>query len=149
MKISQVMTRDVRVIRPDRSARDAAKLMDDLNVGVLPVCDGERLVGIVTDRDITVRATAFNKPAADTPVSEVMTVQTLSCSEGDDLEDVLKLMGDAQVRRLPVLNREREIVGIVSLGDLATRSSKHTDEVLRDVSWPSEPDRPQGGQATH
>ena len=140
--ISDVITRNVIVVRPDESLQRAAELMCKLDVGSLPVYDGESLRGIITDRDITVRATAFNKSPADTPVSEVMTVQTLSCVEDDEVEDVLRVMGDAQVRRLPVLNRAKEIVGIVSLGDLATRQSGHTDEALRDISQPNEASTP-------
>jgi CBS domain-containing protein len=137
-KISDVITRHVIVVRPDESLQRAAELMAQLDVGSLPVYDGQALVGILTDRDITVRATAFNKSAADTLVSEIMTAQTLSCTEDDSVEDVLKLMGDAQVRRLPVLSRTKEIIGIVSLGDLATRQAAHTDKALRDISQPSE-----------
>jgi CBS domain-containing protein len=137
-KISEVITRHVIVVRPDESVQRAAELMAQLNVGSLPVYDGHALVGIVTDRDITVRATAFNKNAADTLVHEIMTAQTESCAEDDSIEDVLRQMGDAQVRRLPVLNRAKEIVGIVSLGDLATRQTVQTDTALREISQPSD-----------
>jgi CBS domain-containing protein len=133
-KISEVITRHVIVVRPDESVQRAAELMAQLDVGSLPVYDGSALVGIITDRDITVRATAFNKSAADTSVSEIMSAQTLSCTEDDSVEDVLKKMGDAQVRRLPVLNRAKEIVGIVSLGDLATRQPVQTGPALREIS---------------
>jgi CBS domain-containing protein len=137
-KVSDVITRHVIVVRPDETVQRAAELMGQLDVGALPVYNGSSLVGIVTDRDITVRATAFNKSASDTLVSEVMSTQTLSCAEDDGIDDVLKQMGDAQVRRLPVLNRAKEIIGIVSLGDLATRQSAHTDTALREISQPSE-----------
>jgi CBS domain-containing protein len=139
-KISEVITRNVVVVRPDENLQRAAQLMSQLNVGSLPVYDGKSLVGIITDRDITVRATAFNRSADATAVADVMTAQTVSCQEDDRIDDVMKIMGDAQVRRLPVLSREQEIVGIVSLGDLATRQSAHTDETLRDISQPSEAD---------
>lgn len=148
-RISEVMTRGVEVIRPDESLQRAAQLMDELNVGALPVCDGEELVGIVTDRDITVRATAAGLEPTQHRVSEVMTQQTRWCTEDQTTEDVMKQMGDVQIRRLPVLDEQRKVVGIVSLGDLATRQSQHTDEVLRDVSWPSEPDRPEPGARSH
>ena len=137
-KISEVITRHVIVVRPDETLQRAAELMYKLNVGSLPVYDGKSLVGIITDRDITVRATAFNKSADQTLVSDIMTANTLSCAEDDPIEDVLRQMGEAQVRRLPVLNRAKEIVGIVSLGDLATRQSSHTDAALREISQPSE-----------
>jgi len=148
-RISEVMTRGVQVIRPDESLQRAAQVMDELNVGALPECDGEELVGMITDRDITVRATAAGMEPATHRVSEVMTAQTRWCTEDQTTEDVMKQMGDVQIRRLPVLDAQHHVVGIVSLGDLATRQGAHTDEVLRDVSWPSEPDRGQPGQPTH
>jgi CBS domain-containing protein len=147
-RISEVMTRGVQVIRPGESLQRAAQVMDELNVGALPVCDGDELVGMITDRDITVRATAAGMEPTQHCVSEIMTEQTRWCTEDQTTEDVMKQMGDVQIRRLPVLDEQRHVVGIVSLGDLATRQSQHTDEVLRDVSWPSEPDRPEGS-ATH
>lgn len=137
-KISEVLTSNVVVVRPDETLQRAAELMCKLDVGALPVYDGQTLAGIVTDRDITVRATAYNRRPDETRVAEVMTAQTLSCRDDEDIDDVMKRMGDAQVRRLPVLNRSGDIVGIVSLGDLATRQSMHTDEVLRDISQPGE-----------
>jgi CBS domain-containing protein len=143
------MTRGVEVVPPDASLQRAAQLMDELNVGALPVCEGSELVGMITDRDITVRATAAGLEPTQHCVSEVMTQQTRWCTEEQSTEEVMKQMGDVQIRRLPVLNEKREIVGIVSLGDLATRQSQHTDEVLREVSWPSEPDRPQSNATAH
>lgn len=137
-QIASVITRNVVVVRPDETLLRAAELMAQLDVGALPVYDGRALVGMVTDRDITVRATACNKRPDETPVSEVMTAQTQSCHETDSVDDVMKQMGDAQVRRLPVLDRAGEIVGIVSLGDLATRQPAHTDEALRDISQPGD-----------
>ena len=140
-RISEVMTRGVEVVRPEDSLQSAAQMMDELNIGSLPVCDGKRLVGMITDRDITVRATAVGLSPGETCVSEVMTAQTRWCTEDESTDEVMKQMGDVQIRRLPVLNQDRELVGIVSLGDLATRQSGHVDEALRDISWPSEPDR--------
>jgi CBS domain-containing protein len=136
--IASVITRNVVVVKPDETLQRAAELMGKLDVGALPVHDGQGLVGIVTDRDITVRATAFNRSPADTRVAEVMTAQTLSCAENEEVDAVMKRMGDGQVRRLPVLDRRGDVVGIVSLGDLATRQPMHTDEVLRDISQPGE-----------
>ncbi|MEY4562069.1 MAG: hypothetical protein RLZZ618_1346 [Pseudomonadota bacterium] len=132
--ISKVITRNVVVIRPDETVQRAAQLMSQLNVGALPVYDGVALRGIVTDRDITVRAIALGRDASTTPVAEIMSAQTLSCAEDDQIDDVLKLMGDAQVRRLPVLSRDKEIIGIVSLGDLATRQRGDVDTALREIS---------------
>jgi len=140
-KISEVMTRGVEVIRPAETLQRAAQRMDELNVGALPVCDGETLVGMITDRDITVRATAAGLDPNETPVSDVMTEQTRWCTEEQSVDDVMRQMSDVQIRRLPVLNGARELVGIVSLGDLAVRQSGHIDNALRDISSPSEPDR--------
>jgi len=122
--ISEVMTKGVQVIPPDASLQRAAQLMDELNVGALPVCDGKSLVGMITEA-------------------------TRWCTEDQTTDDVMKQMGDVQIRRLPVLNDRQEVVGIVSLGDLALRQSGHTDELLRDVSWPSEPERPDANAAAH
>ncbi len=148
-KISEVMTRGVQVIPPDASLQRAAQLMDELNVGALPVCRGQELVGMITDRDITVRATAAGLGPDDHCVSEVMTAQTRWCTEDQSTDDVMRQMSDVQIRRLPVLDAKGGIVGIVSLGDLATRQFEHLDEVLRDVSWPSEPDRPEPNATSH
>ncbi len=142
-RISEVMTRGVQVVRPDETLQRAAQLMDELNVGALPVCDGDALVGMITDRDITVRATAVGMQPSEHRVHEVMTEQTRWCTEDQSTEEVMKQMGDVQIRRLPVLDESKRIIGIVSLGDLAIRQGEHTDELLREVSWPSEPDRPQ------
>jgi CBS domain-containing protein len=140
-KISEVMTRGVEVIRPAETLQRAAQRMDELNVGALPVCEGESLVGMITDRDITVRATAAGLDPNETPVSDVMTEQTRWCTEEQSVDEVMRQMSDVQIRRLPVLNGAHELVGIVSLGDLAVRQSGHTDDALREISSPSEPDR--------
>jgi CBS domain-containing protein len=119
MKIADVMTRDVRVIQPDRTVRDAARLMDEMNVGVLPVCDGRRLVGMITDRDIAIRGVAGGGNAAGMKIREAMTNEVRYCFDDEDTATVAEKMAGWQVRRLPVLNRDKRLVGIVSLGDLA------------------------------
>jgi CBS domain-containing protein len=141
-RISEVMTRGVEVIRPAETLQRAAQRMDELNVGALPVCDGTSLVGMITDRDITVRATAAGMDPNRTRVDEVMTEQTRWCTEEQSVDEVMKQMADVQIRRLPVLDRQHQLVGIVSLGDLAVRQSVHTENALRGISSPSEPDRP-------
>jgi CBS domain-containing protein len=141
MRIAEVMTREVKVIGPERSVRDAARLMDDLNVGALPVCDGQRLVGMITDRDITVRATAAGEDPDRTQVKKIMSEDVRWCFEDDDVSEVVRTMGDVQIRRLPVVDREKRVVGIVALGDLATDRAEGTEEALRNISEPSEPDR--------
>ena len=141
-QVADVMTRDVRVLSPKDSIQRAAQCMDELNVGVVPVCDGSKLLGMVTDRDITVRGVAAGK-MADTPVTEVMSEHVRWCYEDQDIDEVMDEMRDAQIRRLPVINHEKQLVGIVSLGDLADRGSddKRVGETLKDISTPSEPDR--------
>jgi len=141
-QVADVMTRDVRVVSPKDSIQRAAQCMDELNVGVVPVCDGSKLLGMVTDRDITVRGVAAGK-MADTPVTEVMSEHVRWCYEDQDIDEVMDEMRDAQIRRLPVINHEKQLVGIVSLGDLADRGfdDKRVGETLKDISTPSEPDR--------
>jgi CBS-domain-containing membrane protein len=142
-QIRDVMTRDVRTVHPDTTLRVAAQCMDELNVGVLPVCDGERLVGMVTDRDITVRGVAQGKTADQCPVSEVMSASVRSCREDQEVDDVLDEMSDVQIRRLPVVDHHKRLVGIVSLGDLSERGGeqRRVAEALRGISSPSQPDR--------
>jgi len=140
-RVSEVMTHGVEVITPQASLQEAAQLMDALNVGALPVCEGRRLVGMITDRDITVRAIATGLIPTETAVSEVMTEHMRWCYDDQNTEDVLQQMSDVQIRRMPVLNSREELVGIVSLGDLATREPEGIGQLLRDISSPSEPDR--------
>ena len=134
--IEEVMTTDVTVVAPDDTLQEAAQLMADLDVGALPVCDGERLLGMVTDRDITIRAVAEGR-SADTAVSEVMTEDVLYATEDQSVAEVMQKMSEAQVRRIPVINEDRKLVGIVSLGDLALEEEDNVDETLRDVSMPA------------
>ncbi len=112
------MSREVQMTAPDQTIREAARAMADLGVGALPVTDGDRLVGMVTDRDIAVRGVAEGR-GPDTPVREVMTPDVKYCFDYEDLELVARNMGDQQVRRLPVLNQDKRLVGILSLGDVA------------------------------
>lgn len=135
-KISEVMTTDVQVVRPDETVQDAARIMADLDVGAIPVCDGTRLQGMITDRDITIRATAEGR-GGDTPVRDVMTTDVVWCTEDDNTQDVLERMSDAQVRRIPVVDQDRNLVGIVALGDLAIEDEDNVDEALRDISMPA------------
>ncbi len=132
--INDIMTRDVSVIQLTDDLQTAAKRMRDLDVGVLPVCDGETLVGMVTDRDIAVRGVASGLLPEEALVSDVMTDEVHSCSATDTVDKAMKLMGDAQVRRLAVVDPNGRIIGIVALGDLATRQSAPTDETLREIS---------------
>ena len=135
-RIQDIMTRGVTVVQRDATLQAAAELMRTLDVGALPVCDGEALAGMVTDRDIAIRGVATGMLPQESLVSDVMTPEIRWCSEDDTVEQVIQQMGDEQVRRLAVFNATREIVGIVALGDLATRQSAHVDEALREISSP-------------
>ena len=118
MKVSEAMTRDVQIARPDMTIREVAEMMAAIDAGVLPVADGDALVGMITDRDIAIRAVAMGK-GIDTPVREVMTAEVKYCFDDQDLEEVTSNMAHIQVRRLPVVNRDKRLVGIISLGDIA------------------------------
>src|SRR5262245_12264150 len=118
MQVNEAMSSDVKIANPDQPIRDAARMMAELDAGVLPVGENDRLVGMLTDRDIEIRAVAAGKPPT-TPVRDVMSAEVKYCFEDDDLEEVAENMADLKVRRLPVLNREKRLVGILSLGDIA------------------------------
>lgn len=118
MRISEAMTTDVRLVSPEQTIHDAARLMAEYNVGSLPVGEEDRLVGMITDRDIAVRAVAEGK-SAETPISDVMTRDVKYCFEDEDIDDVAANMGDVQLHRLVVLNRDKRLVGIVALADIA------------------------------
>jgi CBS domain-containing protein len=136
MKISSVMSRDVQVCAPDASLRDAAALMKQIDTGVLPVAEKDRLVGMITDRDIAIRGFADGK-GPDAKVSDAMSREVKYCFEDEDVAHVAKNMGDLQVRRLPVMSREKRLVGIVSLSDLATQASlPRTAHALHGISQP-------------
>jgi CBS domain-containing protein len=145
--VYEVMTREVQSVTSRDTVRRAAQMMDDLNVGALPVCDGERLIGMVTDRDITVRATSAGLNPDDALVEQVMSADVRSCFEDQSLEEVARQMADTQIRRVPVVSHDdaRRLVGIVSLGDIATKAAggarRHVvEQVVEKVSFPSEPD---------
>jgi len=137
MKVSQCMTRDVRIASPDQSIRDAAMMMASVDSGVLPVGENDRLVGMITDRDIAVRAVAQGK-GPDTKIREVMSDEVRYCFEDDDIDQVSHNMADIQVRRLPVVNRDKRLVGIISIGDLAIHDEAAHDagEALCGISQP-------------
>ncbi len=146
MKVSDIMTRDVRLLNPNQTIREAASLMADIDAGALPVGDNDRLVGMITDRDIAVRAVAQGR-SADTKVADVMSKEMLYCFDTDDIDDVARNMGKAQVRRLPVLNRDKRMVGIISLGDLARNDDPTT--IGRTVSRVSTPGGKHDQTSTH
>ena len=142
MKAADIMTRDVEVVRPEDSLQKAASIMDKLNVGFLPVHDGQRVVGVITDRDITVRAVAADLSPNMTNVGDVMTEEVHYCLEDDTINDVVNHMIDTQIRRLLVFTRDNRLVGVISLGDIAMRAGEHgVSQALRGISEPSRPDR--------
>jgi CBS domain-containing protein len=134
-RVEDIMSTGVTVVSPDQPLREAAQLMADLDIGSLPVCDGDRLLGILTDRDIAVRAVAAGR-SVDTPVQDVMSGDVLCVASDQPVEDVMRDMASAQVRRIPVVDSEHRLVGIVSLGDLALMEQENVDRTLREVSKP-------------
>ncbi|MCF6112985.1 CBS domain-containing protein [Mesorhizobium muleiense] len=136
MRISECMTRKVQVASPDQSLRDAARVMADLDAGVLPVGENERLVGMITDRDIAVRGIAEGR-GPDTKIRDVMSAEVQCCFDDQDVGDALQNMRELKVRRMPVISRDRRLVGIVSLGDLATNGEPAwAGEALGGISQP-------------
>ena len=139
MRVSEAMTRDVRLADPTQSIRDAARIMADIDAGAIPVQENDRLVGMITDRDIAVRAVAAGK-GPDTPVRDVMSRDIKYCYEDEEIDHVAKNMGDIRVRRLPVVNRDKRLVGIVSLGDVAvTEGERPAGKAVTGVSRPGGP----------
>jgi CBS domain-containing protein len=137
MKVREAMTLDVRLVKPDQPIREAAKLMGELDIGALPVEENDRLVGMITDRDIAVRAVAAGR-GPDTAVREVMSGEIKYCYEDQSVDEVTQNMGELRIRRLPVLNREKRLVGILSLGDLAIDEGARDEagEALGGISRP-------------
>jgi len=123
MKVSKCMTRDVELVSPTQTIREAAQMMSELDAGGLPVQQDDRLVGMITDRDIAVRAVAQGK-SPETPVRDVMSPELLYCFDDEEIEDVSRNMGEVKVRRLPVVNRDKRLVGIISIGDLALKEEQ-------------------------
>jgi CBS domain-containing protein len=138
MQLSQIITRNVETVGPETSVKEAAQRMRSLDIGSLPVCDGRRLLGMVTDRDITIRITSAGRDVDTTPVSEAMTPDVAYVFEDDDVQQAARVMKERQIRRLPVLDRGRNLVGIVSLGDLSgTGDDKLSGDTLEQISEPA------------
>jgi CBS domain-containing protein len=136
MKVSEVMTPDVRIVSPEQTLEHAARTMGEIDVGVLPVGENDRLIGMITDRDIALRGVAKGKgPGAK--VREVMSEEVKYCFADQDLEEVARNMAEIQVRRFPVVDRNKRLVGIVSLGDIATTGGgEEAAEALSGISVP-------------
>lgn len=135
MQVSQCMTREVEVVSPDETIRNAAQLMDRIDAGVLPVGENDKLVGMITDRDIAVRAVAKGQQP-DAPVREAMSESVKYCFADEDTEAVLDNMAQLQLRRMPVVDRDKRLVGIVSIGDLAKVDERDSGETLRKIVQP-------------
>ena len=152
MKLSEIMTREVVVIQPDDSLKSAAKKMKDRNIGFLPVCDGEELLGVLSDRDITIRALADGMDINVMLGRDLMTTPAIYAFEDQDVSEAAKIMAENQIRRLVIVNRDdKHVVGVISLGDLARNDMKNlSGEVLQkvsepDVTGPTENNNPQAG----
>lgn len=141
-QVKDVMTRNVRSMSPHDSLLEAARAMESLNVGALPVCEGPRVIGVITDRDIVVRGVALEMPMATTPLTEVMTQQVECVFEDEGLDEVIAKMQESQIRRLPVLDDVERLVGMLSLGDMAAKSDPAVaGYMLADISEPAQPTR--------
>ena len=143
MQVCEVMTRQVETVAPDASLQQAAMAMEAMGVGSLPVCAGRRLIGTLTDRDIVVRGVATGRSPVEMEVRECMTADISWAFEEEDAEEVLQRMKTLQVRRLAVLDKDKNLVGIVSLGDIATEpraaNLKEVGEAIAEISEPSRP----------
>jgi CBS domain-containing protein len=136
MRVNECMTRDVTIASPQETICEAAKMMADCDAGALPVGENDRLIGVITDRDIAIRGVALGK-SPDTKIRDVMSSEVRYCYEDEDVSAVLRNMGDLQVRRLPVLSRDKRLVGIVSLSDLAHHGAvSPAGEALSDIARP-------------
>jgi CBS domain-containing protein len=141
MQIQEIMSPSVRLADPNMTIRDAARQMRADNIGALPVGENDRLIGMVTDRDITVRAVAEDRAAGNTTVRDVMSEGVCYCFEDDDVEQAAKVMAEHQVRRLPVLNRDKRLVGVVALADLGRAGGRPVQGALKGISEPTDQPR--------
>ena len=142
MLVSDAMTRDVKICTPGQTIREAARTMAEIDAGALPVGENDRLIGMITDRDIAVRGVAQGR-GPDTPVREIMSEHVEYCYDDENLDRVAQGMAQVRVRRLPVVNREKRLVGILSLGDVALREGQReiVAETVAGVSTPGGPHR--------
>ncbi|KHK92886.1 CBS domain-containing protein [Novosphingobium malaysiense] len=136
MNVSQCMTSIVETIRPDQTLADAARAMEAGDYGILPVAENDRLVGMISDRDIAIRGIGCGH-GPETKVSEVMSSDVLYCLSDADVDDVMANMGETQVRRMPVIDERKHMVGIVSLSDFAPSSASRTGKSLSEITRPS------------
>jgi CBS domain-containing protein len=145
--VSQVMTRGVRTVAPGDTVAQAARAMEEMDIGVLPVCDGDRLLGMLTDRDIVLRGVARNLPPERTDVAELMTQDVCWCYDDASIEEAMDRMRESRIRRLAVVDHERHLVGMVSLGDVAVKGDMgEAGDALEQISEPAAPDRAGSGE---
>ena len=146
MKLREIMTSNVEVIHPDDTLQTAAEKMRDRDIGFLPVCDGNRLIGVLTDRDLITRALADGMESKAMLGRDLVTAPAIYCFDDQSVDEAAKLMHDNQIRRLVVLSRDKQMVGVISLGDLVmTSNDKLTSDVLQSVSEPMSASRPEPG----
>ncbi|MET3911041.1 CBS domain-containing protein [Bradyrhizobium sp. S3.3.6] len=138
MQVREIMTPSVHIADPNMTIREAARWMRADNVGALPVGENGRLVGMITDRDIVMRAVAEERSAGNTSVREVMSEGVCYCFEDDDVEGASQQMATHQVRRLPVLNRQKRLVGVVALADISRTDDECAQDALKDISAPTD-----------
>src|SRR5262249_32962208 len=138
-KISEIMSPNVQLVSPDDTIQTAAQKMHDADVGFLPIGEKDKLIGMITDRDITIRAVAEGKDPSNTKVRDVMTDRVLYCTSGESIDAVAENMAEMRVRRFPVVNEDKKLVGVISLGDIAFHHKPSTaGAVLASVCHPEE-----------
>jgi CBS domain-containing protein len=148
-RVAEVMTRGVRTMTPNETIRQAAQAMEELDIGAIPVCDGDRILGMVTDRDLVVRGIAQGRPADQTPIRDVMTSDVCWVYEDQSVDEANLQMAGKQIRRMPVVDRDKHLVGMLSLGDVAVKASGvSAGQALEDISEPARPDRSGQSQAS-
>ena len=146
MKLREIMSDHVEIIHPADTLKTAAEKMRDRDIGFLPVCDGDRLIGVLTDRDLITRALADGLEADAVLGRDLVTSPAIYCFDDQSIDEAAKLMHDNQIRRLVVLSRDKQMVGVISLGDLAmSAGDKLTGDVLQSVSEPMSASRPEPG----
>ncbi|HJU06741.1 MAG TPA: CBS domain-containing protein [Nitrospiraceae bacterium] len=146
--LKDVMTRNVETITPSAGVQEAAQKMKTLDIGAIPVCDGSRLRGMLTDRDIVVRVVAERRDVNMAKAEDAMSADLVYCFEDQDVDEAARIMGEKQIRRLPIVSRDKQLVGIVSLGDVAVKTSAPSDHALKEVSKPSPTSQGTGGTST-
>lgn len=141
MKVKEIMTKDVASLTPTDTVEQAAQLMSQYNVGSIPVCRNQQIVGIVTDRDVAIRSAAQGESIKSQKISDIMTTNPVVCDSNTDIKDAARIMSERQIRRLPIVENNA-LIGIVSLGDIAVDEKGHNEagEALSSISEPSTPE---------